>query len=255
MRAPALFLGHGARALVVEDSSYAHALARYGALASPPQALLVISDRWRTRSAAPVLTACKHPESIHDFTSSNPVLEAMTYPCPGWPQLAHRVAEKVGGSIDRDRGLDHGAWMPLRLLFPSPKIRVVQMSVPRAEPDALVALGRSLAAFRDEGIWIVGCGGTVRPRGRTPARGAPTPAWARAFDAWVAAQVVALDLARLLDYEKEAPNSAIAAPVVDGLAPLFVTLGSAPPGDRVTTVHEGFDHGTISLRCFALAPP
>jgi len=255
MRAPALFLGHGAPALAVEDSSYSQALARYGALAPQPQAVIIVSDRWRTRAATPSVTACKHPETLHDFTSTKPVLQEMVYPCPGWPQLAHRVAERVGGTVDRDRGLDHGAWMPLRFLFPSPTTRVVQMSVPRGGPDSLVALGRAVAAFRDEGIWIIGSGGIVRGRGRTPARGAPTPAWARAFDAWVAAQVVALDLARLLDYEKEAPNSAIAAPVVDGLAPLFVTLGSARPGDRVTTVHEGFDHGTISLRCFALAPP
>jgi 4,5-DOPA dioxygenase extradiol len=268
MRAPALFLGHGARALGapdIEDSSYARALARFGARAPTPEALLVVSDRWRTRAAAPVLTAGKHPETIHDFTGSIPVVDGMSYPCPGWPQLAHRVAEKVGGSVDRERGLDHGVWMPLRLLFPllgpagpvgpSPKVRVVQMSVPHGGPDALLALGRAVAAFRDEGIWIVGCGGTVRPRGRIPAKDAPTPAWARAFDDWIAARVAALDLARLLDYEKEAPNSSTAAPTGEGLAPLFVVLGAARPGDRVTAIHQGFDHAVISLRCFALSPP
>jgi 4,5-DOPA dioxygenase extradiol len=243
MRAPVLFVVHSAPSLADDRSAYAEALSRHGALVAAPAAVIAVCELWRT--PAPVVTAAAAPELLGG---------AGAFRLGGSAQLAHRVAEQLGGAVDRGRGLDEGVWLPLRRLFGSKPPRVVQVSLPKgADPPALLSLGRSLAAFRDEGVAIVGTGAIARGR-PAAAKGAATPDWARAFDEWVAARVAALDLPRLLDFRREAPGASQAAPGDQALASLFVVLGAARPGDQVTTFHHGFDHGTLSLRCFELSP-
>src|SRR5687768_14702645 len=104
MRAPALFIVHCAPSLAVAGSPYAEALARYGARSRAPDAVIAISDRWRSR--APQATAARAPALDSDSGSTRPVLDPGSFHCAGWPQLAHRLAEKVGGTVDRERGLD-----------------------------------------------------------------------------------------------------------------------------------------------------
>src|SRR5512138_577874 len=173
MRAPALFVSHGAPTVAIADDDYTAALAAIGARAAArPQALAVISAHWR--APAPRVTGAKQPETIHDFGGFPEELNAIVYPCPGSPVLARRIADKLGGEVDRERGLDHGVWVPVRHMFPHADVPVVQVSLPaRATPDTMVALGRDLAALRDEGVWLVGSGGIVHNLSRLAAPDAP----------------------------------------------------------------------------------
>lgn len=180
---------------------------------------MAISSAWTTPEG-PVAAAAREGEP--------------SYPCPGWPQLAHRVSELVGGSIDRGRAVDASLWGPLKSLYPDAAIRVVQLSMPAgATPSSMVALGRALAPLRAEGILVLGAG----------ARGSQAPA----FDRWIATRVAALDISHLVEYRREAPFATAVARHEARLLPLFAVLGATRPGDRVTLLPDG-----VSLPSFIL---
>jgi 4,5-DOPA dioxygenase extradiol len=250
-RAPALFISHGAPTLALEENDYTAALDALGRSLGRPPAVVVVSAHWMADPIA--VTASKKPATIHDFSGFGPELESITYACPGAPGLAGRIGELCGATLDRDRGLDHGVWVPLRHMFPDATIPVVQLSLPaRAPADRFVALGRQLAPLRDEGVVVIGSGGIVHNLRRLEPDGSPPPDWARSFDAWAASRAHALDLPALMDFRRESTNSHLAAPTSEHFQPLLVVVGAALPGDRVEDVYAGFQYGTLSLRCLAL---
>ena len=250
-RAPALFISHGAPTLALEDNEYTAALDALGHSLGRPPAIVVVSAHWMADPLA--VTASRQPQTVHDFSGFGPELTNITYPCPGAPALAGRIGELCGATLDRERGLDHGVWVPLRHMFPDAAIPVVQVSLPaRAPADRLVILGRQLAPLREEGIVVMGSGGIVHNLRRIERDGNPPPDWARSFDEWVSERARALDLSALMDFRRGAPNAHLAAPTSEHYQPLPVVLGAALPGDRVEDVHSGFQYGTLSLRCLAL---
>jgi 4,5-DOPA dioxygenase extradiol len=250
VRAPTVFISHGAPTVAVEESDYTAALAALGRSLDTPAALLVLSAHWQRDPLG--VTAAKHPETIHDFGGFPDELYRIGYPAPGAPALATRIAELVGASLDRERGLDHGVWVPLRHVVPDAGVPVVQLSLPRRpEPDRLVALGRALAPLREEGVVLVGSGGIVHNLAQLAPGAERVPDWAATFDRWVAERVARLDLAELAGYRR-APYASLAVPTSEHFAPVLVVLGAALPGDRVETIFEGFQLGTLSLQSFAL---
>lgn len=250
-RAQALFISHGAPTLALEDNDYTAALEALGRSLNRPPAVVVVSAHWMSDPLA--VTASRQPPTIHDFSGFGPELESIVYPCPGAPPLAGRIAELSGATLDRERGLDHGVWAPLRHMFPDAAIPVVQVSLPaRAPADRLVGLGRQLAPLREEGIVLMGSGGIVHNLRRIEPDGNQPPEWARSFDEWARERAHALDLTALMDYRGEAPNPHLAVPTSEHYQPLLVVLGAALPGDRVEDVYAGFQFGTLSLRCLAL---
>jgi 4,5-DOPA dioxygenase extradiol len=211
-RAPAAFVS------AADQADLSSALGQLGATLPRPRAVIAISGEWITPDK-PLTTAAR-------------VSPTSEYPAPGWPQLAHRVAEALGGGVDRERGLDPAVARALRLLFPLRDVRAIQLSVPRpASPAGLVAIGRALAAFRDEGVLVLGTGGVVRNR---------------AFRDWMAERIVQLDLTHLLEYRREAPFAAAAVPSESTLLPLFAVVGSARPGDRVRSHMDGYTAFALS---------
>jgi 4,5-DOPA dioxygenase extradiol len=144
-------------------------------------------------------------------------------------------------------------WVPLRLAFPEAKVPVVQVSIPRgASAEALVRMGEALRPLRAEGVLLMGSGGVTHNLRRFSwDKHAPLESWATAFDTWVAERVASRQVSGLLGWE-QAPYARVAHPSAEHFLPLFFVLGAALPEDRLTPVFEGFHHGTLSMRSFAL---
>ncbi|HVR43148.1 MAG TPA: class III extradiol ring-cleavage dioxygenase [Thermoanaerobaculia bacterium] len=258
MRAPSVFVSHGAPDLALQRNAATEALAQFGRTIRAPRAVLVVSAHWMTRGIR--VGGSAHPETIHDFGGFPRELFELRYPAPGDPALAARVATLLGeasfaAEIDPERGLDHGAWVPLRLLFPEPSIPVVPISIPAREPGAsLLAAGRALAPLREEGILLLGSG-TIVHNLATIAFGdddATTPAWASSFDEWTWEAVRARDAAALLELDRR-PEAPLAAPTPEHFVPLLFPLGALAPEERVEPIHRGFMYGTLSMDAWTSA--
>ena len=178
----------------------------------------------------------------------------------GDPELAERIRNLLGraglaATLEMRRGLDHGAWVPLRFLYPKADVPVVEVSqpVPRNPRDNL-KIGAALSPLRNDGVLLVGTGGIVHNLRRIDLSDPPgrVEEWARAFDSWVARCLEAMDVAALSAYRQTSPYAAMAVPTPDHFDPIFVVLGSASPGERVRTIYEGFRYGTLSMRSFAM---
>jgi 4,5-DOPA dioxygenase extradiol len=248
MRAPSVFLAHGSPVSALGGDAHAASLRSFGRQHNPP-AIVIVSAHWQTRDLR--ATAWEHAPLLYDFGGFPDELYRIEYPAPGDPALAARIA---GAVPELRRGLDHGAWVPLRLTWPEATIPVVQVSLPAAGSEAAFALGRDLRPLRDEGILIAGSGGIVHNLGLVhfADKGAGIDPWAAEFDRWVADLVQRQDSASLFRY-RDTPRAAMAVPTSEHFDPLFVTLGSAWPEERVETIHEGFHFGNLSMRSFYFA--
>ncbi len=185
---PSVFVSHGAPTLAVEENDTTEFLRRLGGELTRPRAVLCVSAHWNTRT--PAVSAAEEPETIHDFGGFPRELYRISYPAPGAPALAARVADILGASglacdVSRERGLDHGAWVPLRLMYPSADVPVAQLSIqPQQDPAYHFRLGRLLAPLRAEGVLVLATGSVTHNLGRLGAGGEP-PDWARQFEEWI----------------------------------------------------------------------
>ena len=251
---PLLFVSHGAPTEALDtDSEYAAALRGF-VDAARPRAIVVVSAHWQTRGPAVRATGAARPGLIYDFGGFPPEMYRLTYPAPGDPALARELAGAIAapfaGAVDEARGWDHGVWVPLRLMRPAADLPVVELSLPTAEPAALLALGRQLAFLRARDVLLVGSGGAVHNLGAIGQ--AATPDWARAFDAWVADAVARHDHAALAAWPTAAPGARQAMPTSEHFDPLLVVAGAAAAGEPVTTLFEGFRYGSLSMRTLAI---
>lgn len=185
----------------------------------------------------------------------------MTFSCPGSPPLSDLVLEVLADAgieavADPRRGFDHGIWVPLSLMFPSGRVPIVQVSLPApASPADLLGLGRALAPLRLRNVMLVGSGGIVHNLHRltfTEEHQQADP-WALAFDEWVRRRLGPIDLDALCDYRRLAPHALESVPTPEHFEPLLFVMGTKAQGDRVLDVYEGFRHGSLSMRSFALA--
>ena len=185
----------------IEDNVFSRAHAALARLVPRPRAILAVSAHWE--SDGTFTTLDDPPATIHDFGGFPPALYAMTYPAPGDPALARRAADLAGGSAADGRGLDHGTWAVLHRMYPDADVPVVQLSLDvRAAAGEHVAIGRALAALRDEGILILASGNLTHDLRDAFARmrsgDASTPDWAARFDADGARALEARDEAWLV---------------------------------------------------------
>ncbi len=226
-----------------------------------PAAVLILSAHWTTSGPTGITAADRH-RLIYDFGGFPEALYQLTYPALGDTELAGRIAglleaAGIAARLDGLRGLDHGAWIPMRIAWPDAKVPVVQVSLPaNATPETLVRLGRALAPIREQGVLLLGSGGLVHNLYlvNLADKDRPVDPWALEFDAWVAERLARLDLPGLLRYRDEAPAAAMAVPTSEHFDPLFVVLGAASPGERVETLFEGFHYGNLGMRSFQLQP-
>jgi 4,5-DOPA dioxygenase extradiol len=253
---PVAFVGHGSPMLAVEHGPWHEALKWWAGGLRNVQAVLVVSGHWETAGGFRVSSALR-PGVLHDFSGFPESLYRLDYPAPGAPALAAKVvgllsAAGLEARVDPSRPLDHGAWVPLRALFPGADLPVSQLSLPiPRDPQSLVEAGRALATLRQEGVLVLGSGGLVHNLRRLAWDGHPEPEpWAAAFEAWMLDRVQKQDLVSLIQARTLSPEHALAAPTTEHLDPLYVVLGAAGE-DRATEIFKGWQHGNLSLRALA----
>jgi 4,5-DOPA dioxygenase extradiol len=238
---PTVFISHGAPTLPRERGVPAREfLAGLGARYPNVSAVLCVSAHWNT--PRPAVNAVVHPSTIHDFSGFPGELYGITYPAPGDTDLAGRVAALVEAAglpcdIDTGRGLDHGAWVPLMLMYPKATIPAVQLSIQgHLDPSRHFILGDAIARLRHEGVLVIGSGGAVHPLGDPAVAlgdGLPTDAWAVGFNEWLNHAVTTGDRSGLIRYRELAPAAVHAHPYPDHFMPLLVAMGAAGPVQRV----------------------
>lgn len=249
MRQDMLFISHGAPSMAVAENGYTAALGRAGRRFDLAVGIVVLSAHWQSEPLR--VTLAEKPKTLHDFVGFPDALYQIEYAAAGSPALAAAVAQCTSALGERERGRDHGVWVPLRHVRPAADLPVVQLSLPRRlEGSDLVSLGRALAPLRDEGVALIGSGGVVHNLARLEPWSDRPADWALAFDRWVAERALRLELGPLLQFRRDAPYANLAAPTAEHLAPLLVVLGAALPGDRVHSLFDGFELGTLSLRTF-----
>jgi 4,5-DOPA dioxygenase extradiol len=258
-RAPVLFVSHGAPTVALEDGAFAAALEGFAAGLGKPRAALVVSAHWTTPREIGITSAARH-RLIYDFSGFPDALYEIQWPAPGAADVAARAAAFVEAAgfrarLDPLRGLDHGAWIPLRIAFPRADVPVAQLALPEVEPEKLLRLGAALSPLRDDGVLLVASGGLLHNLARIRFDESAAPeAWASEFDAWMASRIEALDVDALQRWEAEAPHADLAAPSTEHLDPLFVALGARAPDDRVETLHAEIRYGNLGMRSFVLRP-
>lgn len=252
---PVAFISHGSPMLALEKGSWRKELTAWAAGLEGVKGVVVVSAHWES-SEAFLVTAEPEPGLLHDFSGFPEELYQVDYRAKGDTGLAGRVADLLRTTgreaLGAKRPLDHGAWVPLQALFPTPLLPVVQVSLPRPrDPGLLVKAGQALAPLRQEGILLLGSGGIVHNLRRLAWDGHPRPEpWAEGFERWVMDAVAAGDLERLLRAEREAPGYGQAVPTPEHFDPLYFALGAAG-ADVPRTIHDSWQHGNLSLRALA----
>ena len=255
--APSLFISHGSPMMGLEDSSARRFLAALGAELGKPKAILVASAHWETERL--LVSAAERPATIHDFYGFPPALYESRYEAPGAPDAARRAAELIEGAgmtaaLDAARGLDHGAWVPLQLMYPEADVPVAQISIethlgPRRQLD----VGRALAPLRDEGVMIVGSGNLTHDLSalQRGAVDAAPPDWVADFADWVFDAVATDRLDDLVDYRRLAPHGQRNHPAEDHFLPLFTALGAGGPGGRGRRLHASYTYAVLAMDAYA----
>ncbi len=251
---PTLFISHGSPLIAVEDRPSGRFLAQWGARLPRPSAILVVSAHWQTNSQ-PAVSLTPMPETIHDFYGFPDPLYDLAYPTPGAVNCASeaaRLLEAAGFGVTRDpsRGLDHGAWVPLALMYPDADLPVAQLSlIHNGRAADHYRLGTALQPLRKAGVLIVGSGALTHNLHElsSAAVGPPAPAWAAAFAEWIAQKLAERDIPALLDYRRAAPHAARAHPTEEHLMPLFVALGAAGRDFVAERAFQGYEHGALAM--------
>lgn len=252
---PAAFVGHGSPMLAV-DEARGREFRDWARSMGDPVAVLVVSAHYERRPIT--IGATRTLPLIYDFRGFPRALYEVKYAAPGAPKLARRVAqvlEPLGTVASQpERGLDHGAWVPLKWMYPNQDVPVLSVSLPSHDPRTLVAIGRALRPLREEGVLILGSGSATHNLRRIDGRaGALTPSWASEFDAWLADVMTRNDVDALLDWEQKAPAARTNHPTVEHFVPLLLALGARRDDDQATFPITGFDGASVSRRCVTLA--
>jgi 4,5-DOPA dioxygenase extradiol len=242
-RMPALYLSHGAPPLA-DHATWPDELAAWSRELPRPQAILMISAHWEEAPLA--VGATTTVPLTYDFWGFPEHYYQVTYAAPGAPELAGKVRKLLRSPATPvldvpNRGLDHGAYVPLVEMYPDADVPVLQISMPSLDPVRLMEIGRKLAPLRDEGVLIIGSGFfTHNLRAITGDDDLVSPVM-KEFDDWGRRSLEAADVDALLDFERKAPGGRLAHPRTEHFAPLFVTLGAAEDelGDQRAVI-EGF---------------
>lgn len=247
---PSLFISHGSPMLALEPGASGPALSKLAADIPRPEAIVVVSAHWESRQL--LLTAGAQPPTWHDFGGFPDELYAVQYPAAGAPQLAVRIAQRLHAAglpaqLDAKRPFDHGAWVPLSLMYPNADIPVLQLSLPsHLGPELQTRVGRALASLRAQDILLIGSGSITHNLGALNWRAGPeviTP-WAKEFRDWMVEKLAADDEAALHHYRHLAPHAMRNHPSEEHLLPLFFARGA---GDAFSVVHAGFTYGALGM--------
>ncbi|QDP97709.1 dioxygenase [Microlunatus elymi] len=240
---PSLFVSHGAPP-TLDDPQWLADLFAWSQTMPKPRAIVVVSAHWENAPLAIAGTAAGTP-LYYDFGGFHPRYYTLQYRTPDATAVAHQVAGMLSDTTPlhqfTDRGLDHGAFIPLMAMYPAADVPVVQLSMPSLDPVALLKLGNRLRSLRQEGILVIGSGFMTHSFAvfdRPELLG-----HIKAFDQWAADALARGDVDALTDYQAKAPGAAIAHPTADHFVPLLLTLGAADDPSRNTAAIERITFG------------
>jgi 4,5-DOPA dioxygenase extradiol len=255
---PALYISHGAPPLF-EDTPWMDELFAWARAIPRPKAILIVSAHWES---APLCLSSTEANTrpVYDFGGFDPMYYRMRYDTPDAGELARSVLAVLPDTEQvhehRGRGLDHGAWVPLKVMYPEADIPVLQMSLPTDHPERLFELGVRLRRLRDQGVLVIGSGFMthgLRFMTQEMYLHNVAPAWSAEFDAWAAEALANGDVEELSAYKDRAPGMPYSHPTVEHFTPIFITLGaSTDPESPVDTTIEGYMAG-LSKRSFQVA--
>jgi len=257
MKTPTIFISHGAPTLLLDKTPTNNFLKNLGKSIDKPGAIICISAHWET--SQPMVTLSQKPKTIYDFYGFPDELYKVQYPAPGDPVLAERIINMLndagihaGG--DPMRGLDHGTWVPLKLMYPDADVPVVQLSVQsHLGAEHHFKIGKALSTLRDEGVLILGSGGAthnLREFGLYSQNAQPVE-YAEQFDNWLAKNITEGNTKQLLNYLKEGPHARRNHPTPEHFLPLFVPLGAANDSAKGRLLHSAIEYGILSMAAFA----
>jgi 4,5-DOPA dioxygenase extradiol len=243
-RMPTLYIGHGAPPLV-DDPLWVAQLAAWATALPRPSAVLIVSAHWENAPLTIGATRTGTP-LIYDFGGFPERYYRAQYRSPGAPELAadiRRLLSDQPVAEEPDHGLDHGAYVPLTVMYPDADVPVLQVSMPSLDPEELFQIGRRLRPLRDQGVVVIGSGFLTHglPFLRDFRLDAPPPAWSTEFDAWAHEALEHGDVDELADFAHRAPAVRYAHPRTEHLAPLFVTLGAGDSnGEPLPSIIDGY---------------
>lgn len=253
---PALYISHGAPPLF-EDTLWMDQLFAWATSLPKPKAVLIVSAHWESAPLS-LSSSAAHTGLVYDFGGFDPMYYRMRYDTPDATALARQIVSVMPDQETvhehTHRGLDHGAWVPLKVMYPDADVPVLQLSIPTHDPQRLMQLGTRLKPLRDEGVLIIGSGFMTHGLPFVDFRNPDiVPGWSRDFDEWGQDALARGDVDELSRFRDRAPGMPYAHPTVEHFTPLFITLGAAAePSAPVATTIEGWMVG-LSKRSFQVA--
>ena len=254
---PTLFVSHGSPMLALQDSPARRFLSALGKTLPTPKAIVMVSSHWEPGSGPAVSTAADM-ETIHDFGGFPPELFAIQYPAHGAPEVAEKVRQRLETAgyavqVSQQRGLDHGAWVPLMLMYPQANIPVFQVSILRgATAGEHERLGQALAPLRYENVLVIGSGSLTHNlyefRGQDLE--SPAPAWVIDFRNWMKDALLEGRRDALLDYRRQAPAAKRNHPTEEHLMPLFVAMGASGNNSSAEQLHSSYEYGILAMDAY-----
>lgn len=254
-KAPVFFISHGAPTFALEPGLLGPQLTAIGQHLTDIKAVLVVSPHWQTGGVRVMNSVA--PKTVHDFGGFPAPLYTLQYPAAGEPQLAAEAAKLLAdagfpAAFDAQRGLDHGAWVPLMHLLPDANVPVFQVSMPLALDTAgALQLGQALAPLREQGVLILGSGSMTHNLYEIDRSGASQAPYALEFSSWIRNAVTANELASLVNYRQAAPHAERAHPTEEHYLPLLVAFGAHDATEAVQLIDGGITYGVLSMESYA----
>ncbi|MWV46316.1 dioxygenase [Paenibacillus sp. HJL G12] len=251
---PSYFFAHGAPSLVLEEHAYTNLLKEFAAGKPKPKAIVIFSAHWE--ESVQTVSSVDQYSTIYDFGGFQDELYRMTYPAPGERSLSEQIRslftkQGIKSKPDEERGLDHGAWAVLKLIYPDADIPVVALSVNRyLSNEQQYEIGKALSELREQDVLIIGSGGTVHNLRSVNWRAQGVDEWAGAFDNWLQSKLEAWDTDSLFHYEELAPYARMAVPTSEHFIPLLIAMGTGDANRKAKLLHRSYQYGNLSLSCW-----
>ena len=262
-----LYIGHGAPLNAIWQTDYRRNLEDFGKNVQKPDAIVVVSAHFE-RNIPLQITSSDKPGIIYDYYGFPEEMYQLQYEAPGSPELAKKLARSLEESgrdpvLNPNQGLDHGAWIPLKIMYPEADIPVLQLSIPIPRgPEELYKIGQVLAPFREDGVMFMGSGNLVHNlrhafskmaefgQGLDGFKKMPTEQWAIDIDDWLKENLDERNTDEILKAPQKIDNFKAAAPTTEHFDPLYFVLGTMNGNEGISYIHEGFEGGSISMRSF-----
>lgn len=251
---PSYFFAHGAPSIVLEDNDYTKLLRQFKDHVPRPKAIVLFSAHWE--ESVQTVSAADTYETIYDFGGFQDELYQMTYPAKSEPKLVEQIQSLftkhgIENVRNEKRGLDHGAWAVLKMLYPDADIPVIALSVNRyLTNEQQYQIGKALGELREQDILIIGSGGTVHNLRRLNWESQGIDEWAEQFDNWIQHKLESWDTEALFQYRELAPHTEDAVPTSEHFIPLLLAMGTGDANRKAKLLHRSYQYSNLSLSCW-----